>query len=580
MATLRDTYVLEIQTRGAESALTNLRGKLGLLGGAIAALGLTRLASDAVNTFTEFERLTTQIATYTGGIDAARQEMARLEELSFSLPQDLNDLAEAFTILTRSGIETTTENIRSLSEVAAANGRSMTQLAEAVADAMVGEFERFKEFGIKVTREGDQLVARVGDQTVAVGDSAAEITQRLIALGEEGGRFAGAAAANADTLSQSFSNLNGVVSIAQRAFVEGLKPGLQAIVEQIGLFIMNNRDLLTSIGSLIGSGLNVLASILQTLSPLFEVLGLVITPVIDILGFLFDVVARVVDVLRPIAEVILSPLSAAFRLVGQAVEAVINFFERMIGVAGRMLERLRSLFEGINNFFGDIATKASESAQSVYNSVTGWFGRMYDRVVGNSIIPDMAREVIAQFRLMNTSIVQDTERAVVGVTNATQNVASAISTNLNSMTSTAYSGLNGIATTLGNAITQRLQGYASQISSTLGNLWSQATSRLGSIGNLFSGFNLGGIFRNLFAGFFANGGFIPKGQFGVVGERGPELVSGPANVTPLTGAMQPQQVIYNINAVDASSFRSLLARDPAFVHSVVQRGARGMGGRR
>lgn len=36
-----------------------------------------------------------------------------------------------------------------------------------------------------------------------------------------------------------------------------------------------------------------------------------------------------------------------------------------------------------------------------------------------------------------------------------------------------------------------------------------------------------------FAGFFANGGHIPAGQFGITGERGPEIVSGPANITPI-----------------------------------------------
>ena len=42
---------------------------------------------------------------------------------------------------------------------------------------------------------------------------------------------------------------------------------------------------------------------------------------------------------------------------------------------------------------------------------------------------------------------------------------------------------------------------------------------------------------DLFAGFFATGGRIPGGQFGVVGERGPELISGPANITPLDAGM-------------------------------------------
>lgn len=73
----------------------------------------------------------------------------------------------------------------------------------------------------------------------------------------------------------------------------------------------------------------------------------------------------------------------------------------------------------------------------------------------------------------------------------------------------------------------------------------------------------------LFGGFFATGGQIPAGRFGVVGERGPELVSGPANVEPNIGG---GNVTYNINAVDAASFKQLVARDPSFIHAVSEQG--------
>jgi lambda family phage tail tape measure protein len=82
---------------------------------------------------------------------------------------------------------------------------------------------------------------------------------------------------------------------------------------------------------------------------------------------------------------------------------------------------------------------------------------------------------------------------------------------------------------------------------------------------------------NLFAGFFATGGTIPPGRFGVVGERGPELVTGPATVTPMSGATQ---VTYNINAVDAQSFQQLLARDPALLFNLTEQGRRNFAGAR
>lgn len=81
---------------------------------------------------------------------------------------------------------------------------------------------------------------------------------------------------------------------------------------------------------------------------------------------------------------------------------------------------------------------------------------------------------------------------------------------------------------------------------------------------------------NLFGGFFANGGNLPAGKFGIVGERGPELIGGPASITPMGGG----SVTYNINAVDAASFKALVAADPGFIHAVAMKGAGNVPARR
>jgi len=581
MATLRDTYVLEVETQRATQGVLNLKGAIGAIGGAIAAAGLVNLAKDAVNTYTEFEELTTQIATYTGGIDKARAEMARLEELSFKLPQDLNDLAQAFTILTRSGIETSTENISALSEVAAANGKSITQLAEAIADGMTGEFERFKEFGIKVSKEGDNLVARIGDQQVAVADSAAALTTQLISLGEEGGRFAGAAAANADTLTQSFSNLEGAVSIAQRAFVEGLKPGLQSVVEGIGEFFINNRELLTSIGELVGSGLSVLAPILNLLSPVFSTIGSILSAVVvPAFELLANIVSAVVNVLAPIVETVLAPVRAGFEVLGVAVKAVVGFFQGVIDTVSALLSPLQTLADSITGYFGSIADSASSMAESVYNSVTGWFGRMYDAVVGNSIIPDMATGVLGVFDNMATGMINSISNAVSGVVSYFGNLASSVSGAFSNVANTGLQNLRGIVSSMSSTISSGVSSLASRVSSTLSSVMNSVRNTASRVGSAIGNLGFSNPFSN-FAGFFANGGMIPAGQFGIAGESGPEVISGPATVTPMNQlGGGTTQVTYNINAVDAASFRSLLARDPSFVHAVVQRGAAGVAGRR
>jgi phage-related minor tail protein len=111
-------------------------------------------------------------------------------------------------------------------------------------------------------------------------------------------------------------------------------------------------------------------------------------------------------------------------------------------------------------------------------------------------------------------------------------------------------------------------------------------------------FGSGGFFGSLFGGgngsagaavmglpAYANGGNPPVGKASIVGERGPELFvpksAGtiiPNHQLAMGGGNQVvnNAVTYSIQAVDASSFRSMLARDPEFIHNVAEQGRRSM----
>ena len=75
---------------------------------------------------------------------------------------------------------------------------------------------------------------------------------------------------------------------------------------------------------------------------------------------------------------------------------------------------------------------------------------------------------------------------------------------------------------------------------------------------------------------FANGGIIPTNEPVIVGERGPELLVGASGrqVIPNNQLSGSTNVVYNINAVDAMSFKQLVASDPSFIHAVAQQGAK------
>jgi lambda family phage tail tape measure protein len=104
-------------------------------------------------------------------------------------------------------------------------------------------------------------------------------------------------------------------------------------------------------------------------------------------------------------------------------------------------------------------------------------------------------------------------------------------------------------------------------------------------GGFFSGIadtfsSIGDSIGSLFDGWFADGGSIGAGKFGIVGERGAELVRGPGTVMPLNGSGSGSggttNITYNINAVDAMSFKQMVAADPSFIYAVTMQGAKGM----
>ncbi|MGU4109616.1 hypothetical protein, partial [Escherichia coli] len=55
-----------------------------------------------------------------------------------------------------------------------------------------------------------------------------------------------------------------------------------------------------------------------------------------------------------------------------------------------------------------------------------------------------------------------------------------------------------------------------------------------------------------FAGMYDSGGTIPRGQFGIVGENGPEIVNGPANVTSRRRTAALASVVAGVMGVAAA----------------------------
>lgn len=156
---------------------------------------------------------------------------------------------------------------------------------------------------------------------------------------------------------------------------------------------------------------------------------------------------------------------------------------------------------------------------------------------------------------------------------------------LGNLISNLTSGIGSIVSSIGGTLFDVIGSIGGTLFDVIGSLGSGLGDILGSIGGGGGG---GGLFSTLFdigASLFgfANGGVIPSNKPVIVGERGPELLFGAggmgvrSNEDSFGGSTV---VTYNINAVDALSFKQMIAQDPTFLYAVTQQGAKGMPNRR
>lgn len=186
---------------------------MGVLSGGFAklagAVGVAYAAISQLQQLTtisrQFDVLNAQLITATGSAESAGIAFGTLQSFASETPYDLQQTVKAFNQLVNLGLTPSEKALKSYGNTAAAMGKDLSQLVEAVADATTGEFERLKEFGIKSKSEGDQVSFTFRGMTTTVKKSADEIETYLMSLGEN--EFAGAMEERAKTLDGALSNL-------------------------------------------------------------------------------------------------------------------------------------------------------------------------------------------------------------------------------------------------------------------------------------------------------------------------------------------------------------------------------------
>lgn len=193
----------ERATGSFTSSIGGMATKAAVAAGAI--VGITMSIQELVSVTREFEKLKAGLQTATGSAENAKAAFEALQDFAKNTPYDLQQVTESFTKLVNYGLTPSERALASYGNTSSALGKDMMQMIEAVADATTGEFERLKEFGIKAKSEGDNVSFTFRGVSTTVKNSASEIENYLIQLGEN--NFSDAMANRMQTLDGALSNL-------------------------------------------------------------------------------------------------------------------------------------------------------------------------------------------------------------------------------------------------------------------------------------------------------------------------------------------------------------------------------------
>lgn len=395
-----------------------LTSKVGISAAAMTG-GIAFAVKKIIDVGAEFERYRTILETLEGSSDKARRSMDWVQDFAVKTPYELGEVTDAFVKLKAYGIDPQAGALKSSGEAAAAMGKPVMQAVEALADAMTGENERLKEFGIKASKTGDQIVytwTENGKTMAAKARASSKEQIEAVITGIWNRRFGGAMDKLSKTWSGMWSNMmdqvtNFIKRIDDAGVFDALKGQLRGIMKQFEVWEKDGT--LKKVAQQISDGLvktvkevalwvksvNWKAFMADVKATLIGIRDLVAW-----LGGIKNVLIGIgaIFLAGPLAA-IMSIVSSVWRL-GAGLFKIIGGFKGIataISFVGRAFAVVARLF--LLNPIGLVLTAIAGAAYLVYKNWDGiksWFSGFFTWMVGKvkvvgdwfkGLVPDWAR---------------------------------------------------------------------------------------------------------------------------------------------------------------------------------------------
>ena len=312
------------------------------------------------------------------------------------------------TIHALAGMENVTERNAEAQRIFGGRARDLAPILGMGADAVAEATARFDELGIMMS----------GDALEAANDFRRDFDVLKATAGAVVREFGMAVL---PVMTDFVQLLQTEVIPRVRALVarfQEMSPQTQRVVAVVGALVAAIGPLLVALGTVIqvaGTVATALAALNPVVLAIIAVVGALVAAWVMFEDEIRAVVSAVTGVIRRMSDDIgslvrslVSVWTSQWELVGGIVASVADVVSRIVTA---LMERVQEVFRAGLGRVIDITTGAVEA-------VSGAFGWLYDRVVGNSYVPDMVDGVIGEFRRMEIATVDITQSATTKVSDS------------------------------------------------------------------------------------------------------------------------------------------------------------------
>ena len=349
--------------------------------GAVITAGAGFMIKGIIDTASQFETFRAQLTTLEGSSEKARASMDWISDFAVKTPYELDEVTEAFVKLKSYGLDPMKDNLLlTMGNAAAGANKDLIQGVEALADAVVGQNTRLKEFAsIDAKISGDKVIYNYTDSTgkqrraMADKNNREQIRATLQTIWNE--KYGGAM----DKLSQTWAGKISNISDAWGAFKRMIADAgvFNYLKEKLGS-LLDKIDAMKNNGSL----QKLAETISKNLVTAFEKAWEFGTKLYDKFNEINDYLGGFGNTMLVVAAILSLPLVAAFVnvawAVGSLAVALIGALPAIWGFTAALLANPLTWIIGLVAAFAGLVYVIWRN----WDGIGAYFSRLWDEVSG------------------------------------------------------------------------------------------------------------------------------------------------------------------------------------------------------